>query len=121
MQAHLLVVDDHPLLRDALRLTLEAEGYRVSTASDGFAALAAVAAERPDIVLTDIQMPGMDGWELRRHLLATAPSLPVIVMSSDPGIVPLAPMHRADACMVKPFDIDDLLCVIERLTRAAAA
>lgn len=117
---HILVVDDHDLLRDCFRLMLEAEGYRVSTAADGEEALLAIAAERPDAVLTDIQMPRMDGWELRRRLLRECPTLPVIAMSSDPDVILDARRHPPTASIVKPFHVDDLLDLLPAVLSAAA-
>ena len=57
----ILVVDDDPAIRDALALLLEEEGYVVHTAPDGLAALAVVARDSPDLVITDLYMPGLDG------------------------------------------------------------
>jgi DNA-binding NtrC family response regulator len=121
MTAHILVVDDHRSVRDAVQIALESEDYLVSLAVDGREALEAVARLRPDLVITDVQMPGMDGCELRRQLAALDPTLPVAVMSSDPAAARRAALCHADAFLVKPFAIDDLLNTVSRLLRPAAA
>jgi CheY-like chemotaxis protein len=120
MTIHVLVVDDHDLLRDGFRLILELEGYRVTTAADGRQALEAVAGECPDVVLTDIRMPDIDGWELRRRLLVEYPALPVIGMSSNPDVILEARVHRMNGTLVKPFHLDDLLDLLPRVLHMAA-
>jgi len=67
---HVLVVDDDEPIAAALRRTLQYEGYRVSVAADGLAALAAVAADRPDLVVLDRMLGGMDGVSVCRRLRA---------------------------------------------------
>ena len=81
---HLLLVDDEALNRDMLSRRLEHQGFRVETAADGPAALRAVAARCPDLVLLDIMMPGMTGVEVLEELRATyAPDqLPVIMVTA---------------------------------------
>src|SRR3712207_6220378 len=108
MPRHILVVDDHSGVRDALRVVLEDAGYRVTTATDGRQALEYIAAERPVVVLTDVQMPVLSGTELRAHLLARVPSLPVVFMSEDPAVAGLAAVHRADGYLTKPFEPETL-------------
>ena len=66
--ARILVVDDHPSVRALLRDVLELAGHVVRVAEDGYAALRAVAAERPDVVVLDVVMPGMDGHEVLARL-----------------------------------------------------
>lgn len=63
-----LVVDDEADIRDLIRLNLEAAGHRVATAHDGEAALAAVRQERPDVIVLDVLMPGLDGWHVLERL-----------------------------------------------------
>jgi DNA-binding response OmpR family regulator len=121
MAPHILVVDDHAALRDALCIMLEDDGYRVSVAPDGPTALALAAAERPDLVLTDVEMPGMDGLALRRGLALAGCTAPVIFMSGSVDTRALAVAHGAAAALTKPFSIDDLLALVTRLTRRAAA
>lgn len=78
-----LIVDDHPSFRRCARALLEAEGFEVvGEAADGAAALAAAAALSPEIVLLDIQLPDIDGFEVARQLLAEVPRLPIVLVSS---------------------------------------
>jgi len=81
---HCLVVDDQELNRSLLRDLLEARGYRVSEADSGAAALAAIGQETPDVVLLDVSMPGMDGFEVCRRLRADprTQALPVLLVTA---------------------------------------
>ena len=92
---------------------LEYEGYEVREAASGADALALLAQGASDVVVFDLWMPVMDGWELRRRLLATHPRLPVIVLSAlDLPPEKLAAL-RADALVGKPFDLEVLYAAIE--------
>jgi DNA-binding NarL/FixJ family response regulator len=83
MPATLLIVDDHAAFRVAARRLLEQDGYRVvGEAGDGEAGLAAARELRPDVVLLDVQMPGVDGFEVARRL-SEARDSPAIVMVSS--------------------------------------
>jgi CheY-like chemotaxis protein len=115
-----LIVEDEPLVRELLAFVLSDEGFRVRTAGDGCAALAAVEEEHPDVVLTDLMMPHMDGYELiarlRRGRLVQRG---IIVMST---IVP-ARHHapQADLILAKPFDIDTVVESIHSLVEVRHA
>jgi DNA-binding NarL/FixJ family response regulator len=79
----LLIVDDHAGFRHCARTLLEDEGFEVvGEAADGAAALAAAADLSPEIVLLDVQLPDIDGFEVARRLLADDPGLPVVLVSS---------------------------------------
>jgi two-component system response regulator EvgA len=79
----ILVVDDHPSFRSSARALLAAEGYEVvGEAEDGAAALAAVDELAPELVLLDIQLPDMDGFDVARQLLARDPALRIVLISS---------------------------------------
>jgi DNA-binding NarL/FixJ family response regulator len=79
----LLIVDDHDDFRRSARALLELEGFEVvGVAEDGLSALAAVEALRPDVVLLDIQLPGMDGFEVVRQLRARREPAQVVLISS---------------------------------------
>jgi len=81
---NVLVVDDEPDKRQLLAFALEMEGYEVHTADDGEAGLAAVAAHQPDLIVTDVMMPGMDGYEMIRRLRSDPRTrfIPVIIQSA---------------------------------------
>jgi len=114
------VVDDEPQVRATVREALAYEGYDVSEAENGADALASIELSLPDLVIFDLWMPVMDGWQLRKKLREAHPGLPVIVLSAlelDPGkLLALA----ADALIEKPFDLDTLYkTVSEVLARHA--
>jgi CheY-like chemotaxis protein len=80
----LLVVDDEPHVARVLRVSLAKEGWSIESAHNGHEALLAIAANPPDVMITDIQMPGMGGEELCRQLRSTPPArpFPILVMTS---------------------------------------
>jgi len=84
MNKTILIVDDEPHVIRVLRLMLEREGYTVASAADGHEALAQIAVRRPDVMVSDIQMAGMDGRELCRTVRARYPdeSFLILVMTS---------------------------------------
>jgi len=84
MKKFILLVDDEPHVIRVLRLMLEREGYDVASANDGNEALEKMAARRPDVMVSDIQMAGMDGRELCRTVRARYPNeaFPIFVMTS---------------------------------------
>lgn len=79
--AQILIADDDAATRDLLRRALETEGHKVTTASDGSEALDQVGTAGLALLITDVQMPGMDGVELAKAALAKAPGLRIILMS----------------------------------------
>ncbi len=85
-----LIVDDETAIRDTLRMVLEYEGYEVSTAGDGRAALSELDVSPPDAVLLDIKMPGMDGLETLDRIVARGASAPPVLMISGHGDIATA-------------------------------
>jgi len=114
MQENVLVVDDHPEIRDLMVKILERRGYRVSTASDGHDALTQFALARPDLVITDLSMPGLNGYQLCR-LIRGISSVPVLIMSAQKGVEEKAYEMEADAFVSKPFDMEALWAEIDEL------
>jgi len=117
--AHLLVVDDDPDLLRLLSMRLRASGYRVTAVESAEAALARAAVERPDLVLSDVRLPGRDGIALFEELRARHPALPVILLTAH-GTIPDAIEATARGAfdyLTKPFDSQALL---ERIRRALA-
>ncbi len=105
--ARILIVDDEPNARNALAELLHDEGYEVATAGDGVAARARIAELRPDLVLTDVQMPGLDGVGL--HDAHHGPDGPAFVlMSARPR-----PRGVVTPFVHKPIQIDELVATIE--------
>jgi CheY-like chemotaxis protein len=113
----ILVADDDPDIREVLALVLESYGYRVSGAADGEQALERLRQGPPiSLVLLDLMMPIMDGFTLMKKLKAdpTLPVVPVVVLSGDSGAEEAAVAIGADACLLKPVELDSLLCTIRR-------
>jgi two-component system response regulator HydG len=115
-KVRILVVDDEPSARSGLEKLLVQDGYTVSAASDGPAALA-IASETPaDVVVTDLKMPKMDGVMLLSRLREQDPDLPVIVVTAFGDVGSAVTAMRAGAAdyLTKPVDFDALLVAIER-------
>src|SRR5690348_13471128 len=115
-KASLLLVDDDPDLLRLLTIRLKSNGYHVIAVESGQRALAAIAASRPDLVLTDLRMEGMDGMALFHEIQASYPGLPVIILTAH-GTIPdaVAAVKRGVfGYLTKPYDPDELLAQIER-------
>jgi DNA-binding response OmpR family regulator len=108
-QRTVLVVDDEPPIRELLEAVFEEAGYAVLTAQDGLAALAAVERQPPDLVLSDVTMPRLDGVALYRELRARGHLVPVVLSSAayDTRHLPDVPF------VAKPFELERLLAVAE--------
>jgi two-component system KDP operon response regulator KdpE len=117
-----LVVDDEPQIRRALRTGLVGHGYEVETAEDGETALAMLAARLPDLVVLDLMMPGVDGFEVLRQTRGWA-KVPVIVLSARGE--ERAKVHAldlgADDYLTKPFGMEELLARVRAVLRRAGA
>ena len=114
--ATLLLVDDDPDLLRLLAIRLKANGYAVNAVDSGPRALAAIGASRPDLVLTDLRMDGMDGMALFQEIQASYPGLPVIILTAH-GTIPdaVAAVKRGVfGYLTKPYDPDELLGQIRR-------
>jgi excisionase family DNA binding protein len=112
-----LVVDDDARVREFMRINLELEGYSVREADGGEEALRAIEDQAPDLVLLDVVMPGVDGWQLLRQLEERHGSIPVIMFSGqvDERSAAEAAQHGARAFVGKPFDPQDLLARAKQL------
>jgi two-component system, NtrC family, response regulator AtoC len=112
----ILVVDDEASARAALSEMLRAEGYETETAGDGFKALGRLDEFAPDVVLTDLNMPGMDGVELLSKLKEIDSELPVVMMTAFGGVEAAVSAMRAGALdyLTKPLNMDELFIVLER-------
>ena len=114
----ILVVDDDRDTRVMVRAVLEAEGYAVDTADDGFAALRAVDSARPDCVVLDVMMPGMDGHAVLSRIRGGERSaLPVVMLTAaaDDDQAWQAWTEGVDYFLAKPFEPDELLRFLEYL------
>ena len=108
----ILVIDDDPAIRDSLRMALSSEGYDVVGASTGREGLALADRQAPDLVLLDVEMPGLCGLEVPSGLSARHKTLPVVMMSaqSATAIRTEAIARGAIDCLEKPFESIELLC-----------
>jgi len=108
-----LVVDDDPDILDALSEILEVEGYEVQRARNGREALQALEHAPPDLVLLDLMMPVMDGWEFARSLEPSSRP-PIIVLSADRNVSVKAQEIGALGWLAKPFELAELLAAVRR-------
>ena len=110
-----LVVDDEPNARSALAALLEDDGFIVETAADGLRALPKVREFAPDIMLVDVEMPGLRGDDFVRRVRADLAELPVILMTGHgEHVVAGAKMELRTSYITKPLDIDELISAIHR-------
>ena len=120
----ILVVDDNPNNVEILRMRLEAHGYDVVTAADGGAGLTTIRDQLPDLVLLDIMMPKLDGFEVCRRLRADAslPFIPIILVTakSDPKDVVAALEAGGDEFLTKPVDHAALVARVKSMLRIKA-
>jgi DNA-binding response OmpR family regulator len=110
-----LVVEDDPDLLALVEMLLADAGHRVRTAPEGRAALARVEEELPGLILLDMRMPGMNGWDFARELRARHGSpCPIVVVTAAEDARRSAEAIGADGFIAKPFDIDEVLAIVER-------
>jgi CheY-like chemotaxis protein len=112
---HILVVDDDVPIRTALVTFLEDEGYSVESATNGAEALQRIARQRPTLVLLDMRMPVMDGWEFAAALRASGIDVPLVVMTAARDARRWAEEIGATAYVAKPFDLPELLSKLDEL------
>jgi DNA-binding NtrC family response regulator len=115
----ILIVDDEPDMVDNLARILRRAGHRCLTTTDPRRALGMVETERPDLMLTDLRMPGMDGMDLLRRARAIDPALPVVVITAFGTIESAVGAIKEGAFdyLPKTFTIDQLSVVVERALR----
>jgi len=120
--SHILIVDDDPQLTEAVSWYLEAEGLRATRVANGAEALDAFRSERPDAVIIDIMMPGMDGFELCRNIRRQS-KVPIMMLSAREGEADKVRALNigADDYVTKPFGAMELVARVKALLRRAAA
>jgi len=118
---NILVVDDEPQITRVLKTTLSSQGYGIRTASDGEEALQAMSEWPPDLIVTDLRMPNMDGLELCREVRKTS-QVPIIVLSvkGEDSIKVQALDAGADDYVTKPFSMTELTARIRAALRRAS-
>lgn len=117
-QFRVLIVDDEPRILKFLNIKLKASGYEVITANSGQEALTQIQAQDPDLVVLDVLMPGMDGFETLKQIRAFS-SVPVIILSAKEANVDKIKGLKlgADDYLAKPFNPDELVARIEAVRR----
>jgi len=117
----ILVVDDEPAVRDALERALRAQHYTVLTAADGRQALDAIAEHGPDLILLDVLMPVMDGFEACRRLREAGDRTPVLILTARDTVGDRVEGldAGADDYVVKPFALEEVLARLRALERRA--
>jgi two-component system chemotaxis response regulator CheY len=111
----ILIVDDDASIRQTVAEVLTLEEYAVATAPNGVEALAAVARQRPGLVLLDMRMPILDGWGFARALKERNIALPILVMTAAQDSEHWAEEVGAAGYLAKPFDLAELLEAVESL------
>jgi CheY-like chemotaxis protein len=117
-KGEVLVVEDDFAIRETLRELLEDEGYDVSWASNGREALELLAHRAPRVILLDLMMPVMDGWEFRvaQQKDPALARIPVVVISADHALDQKVAALAVDGWLAKPFELDALLTTLRRYT-----
>lgn len=122
-EARILVVDDEPMIVELLSTSLRFQGFEVATAADGAAALDTVRRFRPDALVVDVMMPGMDGFTLLRRLRADGVGAPVLFLTArDQTEAKLTGLGLgADDYVTKPFSLEEVIARIRVILRRAGA
>lgn len=119
MSRRLLIVDDEPNLLGAVAAVLRDESFDVKTARSGREALVLIAQDPPDLIVSDVRMPGMDGYELARRLRSTAnyALIPIVFLSAKDETEDRVEGFRSgvDVYLSKPFEPDELIAVIRSI------
>jgi two-component system, OmpR family, response regulator len=121
LKPRVLIVEDDPDLLVVLRVNLTAIGVEPILAGDGRTAIARIQSERPDAVVLDVMLPGIDGWSVLEDLHAMGDPVPIVVCSAKKDIEDMERARElgASGYVIKPFDIDRLVdAVMEALGRS---
>ncbi len=122
MKSRILIVDDEQDALDLMKEVFETKGYIPITATNGLDALSVIKQQEPDIVLTDIRMPEMDGMELLRILTKEYPHIPVIMVTAHGTIETAVDAMKMGAkdYILKPIRLDEILAKVERITQLSS-
>src|SRR5918992_4696556 len=114
--ARILIADDQEMMRDSLAATLAREGHEVTAAGDGAAAAQRLAAQRFDLLLTDLKMPRLTGIELLAEAKKLRPEMPVVLMTAFATVATAVEAMKLGAYdyIQKPFDGDEIRHLVER-------
>ena len=122
MGGSILVVDDDPTVSDVVRRYLERAGYAVTLSADGHDALAAYERNRPDLVVLDLMLPGLDGLEVCRRLRSSASGVPIVMLTAlgEEADRVLGLQLGADDYVTKPFSPRELVLRVQSVLRRAS-
>ncbi len=114
-----LVVDDESVLAEMVSMALRYEGWDITTADDGFAAITAARTARPDVVVLDVMLPDMSGLEVLRRLREQNPALPVLLLTAKDAVEDRIAGLTAggDDYVTKPFSIEEVVLRLRALLR----
>jgi len=123
MGQSILVVDDDPTVSDVVRRYLERAGYQVRLAADGHGALASFARDRPDLVVLDLMLPGIDGLEVCRRLRTGTDGVPIVMLTAlgEESDRVLGLQLGADDYVTKPFSPRELVLRVQSVLRRSVA
>lgn len=121
MRSNILVVDDDEKITSMLRRSLAFEGYDVTTAGDGRQGLQAMMKAEPDLIVLDVMMPDVDGWEVCRRIRESGSKVPVLMLTAKDEVTDRVKGLDlgADDYLVKPFALEELLARVRALLRRA--
>lgn len=111
---HILLVDDDPAVRESLRRVLVSQGWVVATAAGGVEALEFLRQSEPDLVITDLRMDAVNGWDLLFHESLQRPHLPIFVITALARHAVAGADQFAAEFFEKPLDFDELLAAVRR-------
>jgi len=114
--SNILIVDDEQSYRQLLTLVFESDGHSIRTASNGREAVELVAEEAPDVIVSDVRMPDMDGIEMLRAVRETHPDLGVVFMTAHASVESAREAFKlgADDFVTKPFDVEELKLIVKK-------
>lgn len=113
---NVLIVDDEEACRKALSRLLEICGHEVSTAADGVRALFRIGQERPEVVITDVLMPKMDGLKLQETIEEQFPDIPIVLMTGQAKGISMSDLQaKGKLCISKPIRTGELLDILKSL------
>ncbi|PZD94312.1 DNA-binding response regulator [Paenibacillus sambharensis] len=119
MRPRILVVDDDEKITSLLRRSLAFEGYEIMTANDGLSGLKTMLTSEPDMVVLDVMMPNVDGWEVCRRIRESGSTVPILMLTAKDEIKDRVKGldMGADDYLVKPFALEELLARVRALLR----
>jgi len=121
MPTKILAIDDDPAMTELLTLLLKPQGFDVRTANTGEEGMAVIRSDQPDVVILDLMMPGMDGWQVCAEVRKFS-KVPILVLSAldSPGMVASALDAGADDYLIKPVPSGVLIAHLNNLARRAS-